>query len=394
MQQHVEAGGKQLSISIEADGVRQLTKPETNVPVSEVGLTRSVSFHNWFPYPMVVTDRSGMSFELPPNKGNWRPNKDFRIVVHYQFARDVKIDIHHILDEVDDKSHPQLRALKHAVENSRSNVTCLGHDYFLEFTVSRSTFESNNFAVYLDDLDIVLNRASPSGVATLHPESRAGRLLREQIDSESFGGLSYRIEINDPDKKFGKRYININGRIYTIKPTVDLTKPEGVYVHTPEELIKPNQKVVNFFPFESADAELMLFRTALDASNLGNQSEVRKRELEDLQHQQRLDLLQKEKDHKEALNELEFNLAKIKEEKSQREAFLEQQNASLKAEAAVREARLAEEKAYREARLMSVKDHYESRSYERKDSSEIIKWLPAIAGGIIGAGVLILKYVK
>ena len=46
------------------------------------------------------------------------------------------------------------------------------------------------------------------------------------------------------------------------------------------------------------------------------------------------------------------------------------------------------EKLRREEESNRRKDYYEDVSYKRKDSSELIKWLPGI---IIGAGLLLPK---
>ena len=53
-----------------------------------------------------------------------------------------------------------------------------------------------------------------------------------------------------------------------------------------------------------------------------------------------------------------------------------------------REVQYAREKAEREYRLNMQRDYYEHRSYDRKDSSEIIKWIPPM---IVGAGLILSK---
>ena len=41
------------------------------------------------------------------------------------------------------------------------------------------------------------------------------------------------------------------------------------------------------------------------------------------------------------------------------------------------------EKAEMSLRQLKMKDYYEDRSYERKDSSEIVKFLPLMVGGAL-----------
>ena len=53
------------------------------------------------------------------------------------------------------------------------------------------------------------------------------------------------------------------------------------------------------------------------------------------------------------------------------------------------DAAYAAEKADREARAYRERDYYERRSYDRKDSSEIVKWIPPM---VVGAGLIIAKF--
>jgi hypothetical protein len=52
-------------------------------------------------------------------------------------------------------------------------------------------------------------------------------------------------------------------------------------------------------------------------------------------------------------------------------------------EEARRELVYEREKAEMSLRQLKMKDYYEDRSYERKDSSEIVKFLPLMVGGAL-----------
>jgi hypothetical protein len=52
-------------------------------------------------------------------------------------------------------------------------------------------------------------------------------------------------------------------------------------------------------------------------------------------------------------------------------------------EEAKRELILEREKSDMSLRQLKMKDYYEDRSYERKDSSEIVKFLPLMVGGAL-----------
>ena len=60
----------------------------------------------------------------------------------------------------------------------------------------------------------------------------------------------------------------------------------------------------------------------------------------------------------------------------------------LDADKAFRDMEMLKEKIRYDEESNRRKDYYENRSYDRKDSSELVKWLPGI---ILGAGLLIPK---
>jgi septal ring factor EnvC (AmiA/AmiB activator) len=149
-------------------------------------------------------------------------------------------------------------------------------------------------------------------------------------------------------------------------------------------------------PFESADGALGLYATAHDAKTLGNLAEERKREIEELQYTHKVQFMNMEHEFKRLTHDMETRMVEYKRERGEREMELATEVSRLKLvemrleqEAKEREARYATEKAERESRMLRDKEYYERRSYDRKDSSEIVKWVPAM---VLGAGVLLSKF--
>ncbi|MNI31544.1 hypothetical protein D3C73_854310 [compost metagenome] len=101
-----------------------------------------------------------------------------------------------------------------------------------------------------------------------------------------------------------------------------------------------------------------------------------------MEHRQKIERLEREREFEEWKQDIEQR--RITEE-SDRKA---QQHRWSVEEARINEAaaRLKEEQTrvehLRSIAALERKDHYEERSYARKDSSEFLKWVPAIATGL------------
>lgn len=371
-------------------------------PITNLGFETHVNYINGLPYPIVVSLRNGLSLTIPPLNQNWQTSPDFVVLVRYRFAKGVKIDTHRLLDVLSDGASNETKALKEAISEARVNVVHNGHECILRYTIDTRTFEEHRGALYVHELDIALSLDDPE-TPVYHPESVRGRELQQQNEKDV--GLVYQLCINDTEQRYGKRWANIGGRVLPVRVIEDHTRKEGVYVTiTGHYGLSKTEEI--YYTFESASAELMLFSTESEAKTLGNMAEERKREFENLQHEQRVLTMKMEEAHKTRIHELEMQLAQQKQEKADREnkmaktiaklkkaeakfAYkLEKEAKRLEKEAKRRDAQLAREKAERESRMLGVRDYYEHRSYDRKDSSEIVKWLPALA---VGAGVLVSK---
>ena len=360
-------------------------------PVSNFGFEVTMSYANGFPYPVVVSMRNGLAVTIPPINEKWSDTPDFTVYVRYRFARNVKIDSHRLLDVIPDDASMEMKALKEAILESKVNVIRNGNECVLMYSVDKQLFEKHCGAIYLQPLDVALSMNSAEQ-PVFHPESVEGMRLKVNDD---VSGLNYHVYIVDKEGRYGKRWVNIGGKVFPVMPVRDSDEIDGVYLsisgHTNQSQV---EKI--YYTYDQATTELMLFASESDAITLGNVAEVKRREFETMQHEQRVLTLRMESEHRQNIQSLELELAKQKQEKADRESDLSKQIAALKKseyklekESKKREAKYAREKAKRESRMSEEKDYYERRSYERKDSSEFIKWLPPI---ILGAGMLISKF--
>lgn len=367
---------------------------------NELGFETTTSYKNGLPYPVTIVLRSGIALSVPPITGNWRDTNNFTIHVRYRFAKNVKIDIHRILDDVDENSDDERKALKLALRDAKTTLGSTHNECVVTYEVFKHDLETNGGSIFLDQLDICITADNGKNTAiVLHPDSIEGK--REQIRAVVGEGFNFKLEINDPHNLYGERFINILGLVYRIKVTRDTTRPSGVYKTSTATIDDPTT-LSEYFTFDDVSTKIQLFHSAAEANALGNISEQRKKELEDLQYSYKVDLMNRDNAHKTILLELEREVNRYKTEKLTNETTLARLQAELKEKEIVyetaakerdarlkeREVQYAREKAEREARLSMQKDYYENRSYDRKDSSEIIKWIPPM---IVGAGLILAR---
>jgi hypothetical protein len=372
-----------------ADNANTVSRINSGI-VYDVPFTIEHSFQNGFPYPVSIMFRNGLGFTIPKAVFKWRANHDFTVFVKYKFSKNVKFDIHHLLDDVDDTCPVELKTLKEAFRQSGGSVVLNGSEAIIAYHVSKASFEKSKGSLYLEDLDITLaSDQDTQSVRTVHPSSKVGNALFSQIDQAN--GYSYRIVINDPNSDFGSRYINICSTIYKVPAQIDYGKDPGVYLHYTDDDGVKQEKI---FTFETADAELMMYKNRSDAKVYGNILEARKRELDEIQHNQRLKVLELEGINTTLRAEFEERMAALKVERATMEADyaklandFKQRELAHEKQIAEMENHFAKEKAYRDDHLHRMKLEYEQRSLDRKDSSEIVKWLPVILTG----GFLVFK---
>lgn len=360
----------------------------SNMPISkDIPLSIEFSYLNGLPYPITIIKRNGLAFTMPCQLQNWRQYNELTIFVKYRFNANVKFDVHHVLnDEVNAPN--DVKALDKAFKSSKRSFYTCGNEAVVAYHVTRQSFEKCNGSIYLEDLDITI-AADTDGVNTVHPDSDVGFHLRNK--EKPLLGFSYRILINDPEDLYGDRFVNMGTRVYRIKKTIDPEKDPGVYLCvTSDDHTEINEI---YHSFDTADTDLMLYKTASDAKVYGNIIETRKKEYEEQQHLNKLQVLKLEADVAQLKATLDTNVTKLKDIRAVHDAELAKQSAVYKEEETTfkirlskLEAQLAEEKIIRNDHYEKRKLNYEERSMDRKDTSEFIKWVPALIAGCFIAG--------
>lgn len=234
--------------------------------------------------------------------------------------------------------------------------------------------------VYIPESDIVLC-AKSLNVACPHPFSNEGSTLASysSLINQIRTSASVNIDIVDNENNISKRYLYVAKKVIELETLKDPTRTSGIYVTNVAHGLG-RQPIVNtkFHELENAQSELGIFPTIEEAETGGDPNKIQAAKVAELQKE-----LEISKYHRE-LSILE-NKTKLDAANNELENF-KAQNARLREEAEIRKMQRDEALREREEamkyRSMNRDDYYEERSHRRKESLEMLKYIPAF---IIGA---------
>lgn len=215
----------------------------------------------------------------------------------------------------------------------------------------------------------------------LHPlceEKLTARGPNYEFDGDARpGGLA--LEVVDTVSGQYKLFSVLSGKVMEVPVRTNSARPDGLYVYylgaagkeLKTEFYSDRDKNLNpsQIPYEEALKKFGIYRSKHDAELGGRQDLKLEKEL---------------KDKEEALSNLKLRLEEQKLEAE--EAKIRHQKEK---EAMERERLTFKDKL--ETKQMRQSDYYETRSAERKDTSEWIKFIPAVLMGFIGAALLFKK---
>lgn len=341
--------------------------PNRHRPKLTAAVDIRTAFYSGYSKPLRILMRNGAEFIVP--KMFNRDEAHGRLIVSQQYSKAGTVNLNLDTSSHDDDVTPPsaeraavIKSNQYADSSFAGNMSPLWLDYVIE----ESLLLSKPQGVYIPELDVVLS--FDMEVNLIHPRSECGMMLAG-IDAGSHldTGFSFGIDIVDPDKLFGCRFVNVDGEVHLIRPTETRDRAPGVYYWRRTGDGQANL-VSEFATFDKADEKFRLYMTSADAKVFGDIAGERKKELEEATHQAKADTIRMKAD----LDRLEHLLvmAKLKEEQHQQE--MEFLKSRIKHDL--------------EMKSMAAKDHYESRSHVRKDWTEWLKWIPT---AVIGIGIVV-----
>ena len=305
-------------------------------------ISKKTVYRNGTKYHLKVTERSGLSFVIPPdNYSSPRATGCFSVDVYYNYNHgNVVMDPDGMVSQTQDNDLPERVALRNSLTNVRShtfNSMSIGTSYVIHGT---EFVNKNSDRLYVEALDIVISIYRP-GIPTdiIHPQSTDGNLILSNVSNVDF--FKYQVEIVDPRNRIGNRYINIGGKVFTVPVTRTSTRPEGVYVTTTTGAGICSVDT-EFYELEQAAELPFLHRSVDEATVHGSDTALLKRA-----HELKV-----------------LNLKNEQVDKDERKSIIDEVMSQLKYE--------------RDYFTLKDKDRYERRSAERRDFSELLKWLPVV----------------
>lgn len=349
------------------------------------GHTVTKRFYNALSKTVHVVDRYGFVTEMQPRHGISGVNyREFLVVDEFNVGAGVLADYARAAtEEVNpEKQYFQrtvlLRELeiKQKQQSPNSPYRVSGYSHSIGSVVAESMFSDNDGVIYLEDHDVVLiyGRDIETAKRIQHPYSKNGYSSRQyqefkeqhpDIDS----GFVYNVTINDRGGIFGTKWIVISGEVIAIRPKADTDYSDGIYItrsRTTKYSEDANLETL-FFTFEEKE-EIpyhKLYDTIAEAKSslIEGEMEMKLRELETkaklVDGQIRKALLDKEAIEKDAV---------LRDEKHAQDML---------------KVKRENEKLLKDFELYRTKHAMEVTGNRRKNTLELIKYVPVVIAGVV-----------
>ena len=402
------------------DKIRVVT-PSTNYRQKEQGidyrtasLTITADYSNYTGNIVYVKTQNNIPFAVDPNlmtvKSPEEPNPHLEIKITYTIRNNE--GIHKTMELIESlqengKLHGKdaaeiLTALNEMYLQDRSRFNKVNFSFVVYKRVLLDDMKQDG-SVYIREVDAVISR-NKKEMAVPHPNSTFGLhqfdVTRNPNTCNQAGVF---VQVVDNDNLARARYYYSGKQLVEVPSIVDKTRESGVYCTVSsaasDGFLTPKTSVMTF---DEAEETIGLYRNQEDARTHGDPERQFENELKELRNRDKalsnMNLKLKE-DVLRLQNILETSsmvrktgLEEIKDE--QEAKSIKRKNKSEKLKARIDELErerknhfdevMTQRKDYYEERGHSRKQYYEDRSYDRKDTSEMIKYIPALLLGVAG----------
>lgn len=350
----------------------------------EMGVVEhNVSYFNNLSVPVTISLRSGLKTTFLPTR--CLNNRSFIVRIQTVLLAGAKESTLTCLHDVNEDSDLSLQLLKSSyIQNPRPaphGTTRVSVDYEISF----ETLKNNSGTIYYNEVDVVISLLTVENVPD-HPFSSKGMktaaLHKGNCANE---GFNYNIRILDNTNALGDMYKAIGDTVYRVTPIRDSKEENGIYITSNGNVDSTNSVIETSVTQSQLDdyEKAGLYKTFAEAKANGNVDLLRKLEVVELEH---ATLLNKRKlDESKTKADLEL-LLKEKELKDITKVM--EMNKVLRDEITADRIRRDEEES------LARKRRYENLSYDRKDTSEMIKFVPAVLIGVATVIGIIIKFKK
>ena len=403
--------------------------PTSNEDVFAGPISFRKCYVNYLPFDVTIVERNGVRQRVKRHINNYK--RELIIKTYYYIRPDGYDDAEKMFATLDDDADQDMMRIKEIFYMNFTSKRVGGMTIILDNVITLDKFKDNNTGIYYSSSDIIISPLSllECPAHPYNPKAIQSKEFRNIIDDEKSIGFNF--ELIDNSEKYGIRYISIAKQIYVLTPKKDLVRNDGIYVTTLEKnlAVKTGKiPIQKRYDVEGSEETLGVFKTREECVAGGDVKTLRKEELTRLEHDfsiekinlerenqelktknnkldqdHKRELLRIEQENKERLAELtkleqdrKEEYSKIKHEIDLKEIKQKQDAADIERKYQMEAAELNFKNKLLEADLdrnrANTKDYYEGRSYDRKNTSEILKWLPTIITGILGIiGIVFMK---
>jgi len=356
--------------------------------------TQRTTYINNFSQEVKMRKRSGLVVTFPVINGRRREinqsTGDYEFIVRheYTFLRENLPAVAEFLSTVTPEHSLELQEIREAFFHLYQNLNRMQRDIRItyEYYFLQKDIQDVGNIFYHHDLDCVFAYGDGCEIPN-HPHSLVGKKEQTENYAQSFQndrGMVFMIEIVDSLGKHGERFVSICNQVFMITPKRD-TRPDGIYVISTKPAhgrIATNEIITEVYEFGEAEERLGLYKNYEHAKTYGDPNLHRKEELEKLQHENKL---------------LQLQMGREKSEFDRLQAELERKNRESEMERESHQRRLKDTednlKRLMDLERMRIDEGYHRRSIDRKETSDMVKYLPVILTAI-GTVLMAVKAFK
>ena len=343
--------------------------------------SQSLEYLNKLGREIIVLDRRGFEYRIKPKP--YTQETELKLTIYETLVMKENVTLTFSDKESDEQIIEYRKNVLEAITQDKLHER-VTRKSLVATTITANDLKQNRGAIYIKEHDIVIFYPNYDGVV-VHPATVSKIINGYEFLERDISEFRFSIKINDPNNRIGNRYINISGIIHELVPNRDAGLVEGVIISSSSA---KTQGEYTHVPMSIDDflVKVKTYTTVEDAQHYGNLEEIEKqtrtKELETLKHNNAV-----QQEHGK-LNTIvgQTELDQMKKDLAITQTTLKEQELRHKQELE-RLAYVADvEKHQRELESLRNKSYYEERSLDRKDSSELIKFLPFI----LGAGLALL----
>ena len=334
-------------------------------------LELSTSIDNHCGEDLVVATRLGLNYTLPQSRSrSKRPS--VHITVRVVTSTRVKVNSCDILNASGEESHLVTKLMEdyhdRPTRQRDSNFGRVAMEAHCQ--VSRETLLSSGGTVYLRDLDVVI-AVKRLNANPIHPMTIPEDIMRSTDGLEAKATF----RLIDNEGTIGQLYLNINGEVFDLIPESSSDLKSGLYYTANSAHVRKGRNISEHQTTYFSPAELMqkdnrpgvlkfIFTNPEQAKHFGDV------------------IAEREKQHKETALQLKLETTALAAEAERQKHALREAAELTARKEEEHKAELEKQKREMEYRYninsMDRKDYYENRTYNRKDSSEWLKFVPAV----------------